>query len=215
MQAKQFQEYAGMSKTELLQLKHSDAIKGLNEQQQRFCEFYITTFNPKTAAIRAGYQPEYGTRQAKRLLCNSDIRRYIAWLKVRALKTSLVDAKDLLDEYIRIAFADMTDFVDIYPTRVVLKPSDEVDGQLVKSVRCGRDGVTVELYDKMKAMEALSRYLNDVPKDWKQKIEEKKLKLLEKEFTLKEKTSGMKTDEKEDDNFINALKEAAQSIWED
>ena len=50
----------------------------------------------------------------------------------------MINAYDILDEWIRIAFSDITDFIDIYPNSIRLKPADKVDGQLVKSIKSGR-----------------------------------------------------------------------------
>ncbi|WP_446923983.1 terminase small subunit, partial [Klebsiella pneumoniae] len=81
-------------------------------------------------------------------------------------------------EYVKQAFADITDFTefgyDEYPfkdingeevidegtgevktykvSNVSLKDSNEVDGTLIQEVKKGKDGVSVKLYDKQKAM---------------------------------------------------------------
>ena len=81
----------------------------------------------------------------------------------------------------------MTDFVDIYPHSIKLKPANEVDGQLIKSIKSGRDGVSIELHDKMKALDCLARYCDDMPKDWKQKLEERKMELLEPQLAVIQK----------------------------
>ena len=178
---------------ELLSMKKSEATSGLTEQQQRFCECYIEGHNKKIALIKAGYSHKNET-YVTRLLHKEEIQRYIAW--------------------IRIAFADISDFVDIYPYSIKLKPADQIDGQLVKSIKSGRDGVSIELHDKMKALDCLSRYVEDMPLDFKQKIEQRRTELLEQEFELKKKAQERSIPEQEDDGFLQAIKESVESIWE-
>lgn len=201
---------------ELLNMKKSAAIEGLNEQQQRFCECYIEGHNRRMALLKAGYAAaacngNYGMR----LLHKKEIQRYICWLKVRVFRQHILNAMDLIDEWIRIAFADITDFVEIKPTYIKLKPADEIDGQLVKSIKSGRDGISIELHDKMKALDNLAKYLDDMPQDWKQRIEERKLELMEQEFELKKKLTEIENPTNEDDGFIEAIKQSAKIIWED
>ena len=111
--------------------------------------------------------------------------------------------------------SDITDFVDIAPHSIRLKPADMIDGQLVKSIKTGRDGISIELHDKMRALEQLARYVDDMPSDWKQRIEERKMQLMEQEFELKKKTSELDNPDKEDDGFIEAIKASAESVWTD
>lgn len=204
---------------ELLKMKRKDAIEGLTEKVQRFCEYYVEGRNRKIALIKAGFSK--GTVDggnglyAYRLLRDPNAQRYIMWLKVRILNESLVNAIDIIDEWVRIAFSDMTDFVDIFPHSIRLKDASMIDGQLVKSIKSGRDGISIELYDKMKALDNLAKYCKDMPKDWKQKIEERRQQLLEQEFELKKKQMEMENPAEDDDEFIKAIKESAETIWEE
>lgn len=207
-------EYNELSEEELLRMGKEEASKGLPEHYQRFCEFYVEGKNKKVALVKAGFK-DRPTSYAGRLLKNEKIKKYIAWLKARALNECLVNATDLLDAWVRIAFSDMTDFVDIFPHSIRLKPSDEVDGQLIKSIKMGRDGVSIELYDKMKALDNLAKYIQDMPIDWKQKLETRRLELQEEEFELKKKLSEFDNPEKADDGFIEAIKNSAKIIWEE
>lgn len=198
---------------ELLSMKKSEAIAGLTEQQQRFCECYIEGHNKRIALIKAGYNHKSET-YVTRLLHKEEVQRYIAWIKARVLKEHMINACDIIDAWVRIAFADMSDFVDIYPHSIKLKPADQIDGQLVKSIKSGRDGVSIELHDKMKALDCLSKYVSDMPLDFKQRIEQRRTELLEQEFELKKKAQERSIPEQEDDGFLQAIKESVESIWE-
>lgn len=206
-------DYDEYTEKELLKMKHSEAIKGMTEQAQRFCEVYVKSKNIKTACIAAGYKnisaAGYGFRR------NPKCQRYIQWLKVRIMKRCMVEAEEIIEHYVRIAFADMTDFVEIYPSSIKLKQTTQIDGQLIKSIKSGRDGISIELYDKLKALDFLAKYCADMPKDYKQILEERKMDVVEKEFEFKKKMYDLESGTKEDDGFMEALAKSAKKVWED
>lgn len=206
-------EYNEYTSDELLKMKKSEAIEGLNESQQRFCEAFVGSYNIKSALLKAGY--DGNTSQGTSLLKKPRIKRYIQWLKVRILSNSFVAGADVIHQWIKIAFADMTDFVDIKPHGIVLKPSSQVDGQLIKSIKSGPQGVSIELHDKLKALDSLAKYIQDMPKDYKQIIEERKADFMQNEFELKKKMYDLDSKENEDDGFLEALSKTAESVWED
>ena len=201
---------------ELLKMSKTKATINLTEKQIKFCEFYIEGHNRKTALIKAGYSPSsYDINYSYRLLKKTEVKTYICWLKVRVMQEVMINAIDVIDEWIRIAFSDMTDFVNIKPHSISLKPAEEVDGQLIKAIKSGRDGISIELHDKMKALDNLAKYMEDMPKEWKQKLEERKTQLLEQEFEFKKQMAELDSDsEKQDDGFMEAIKNSAKSIWE-
>lgn len=198
---------------ELLEMSREEATAKLSIPAQRFCEFYVEGLNRKMALKKAGFQSQDST-YSYRLLKNKRVQRYIMWLKARILNVHMVNAVDVLDQWIRIAFSDMTDFVNIHPGYITLKPAAEIDGQLVKAIKSGRDGVSIELHDKMRALDCLAKYIDDMPKDWKQKLEERKQELMEQEFELKKKAYALENPEIEDDGFMEAIKESAKIVWE-
>jgi phage terminase small subunit len=140
-----------------------------------------------------------------------------------------VDAMDVLNQYAKIAFADITEFVEfgqeevevmtafgplmeedpdtgekVPVTKVVntvkFKDSTLVDGQLISEVRQGRDGASIKLLDKMRALEKLEKYFDLIPDTWKRKIEEEKLAL----DRLKITGDGKGSDREAIDDFIKA-----------
>lgn len=204
---------------ELLKMSKKRAVDGLSEKVQRFCEFYVEGHNRKMALKKAGFSQ--GTIEggqgnyAYKILRDENAIRYIMWLKVRVMNASLVNAIDIIDHWVRIAFSDMTDFVDIFPHSIRLKPVSEVDGQLIKSIKSGRDGVSIELYDKLKALDSLAKYCSDMPQEWKQKLEERRMDLMEQDFELKKRQMEMDNHEVEDDEFIEAIKASTEAVWDE
>ena len=192
---------------------HEDAIEGLTEKQIKFCEVYVLNYNISIALRKAGYESET-SGAAYRIRQKPGCKRYIQWLKARMLHDTLINGEDIINQWVKIAFADMTDFVDINKFGITLKPVREMDGQLVKSIKSGRDGVSIELYDKLKALDSLAKYTEDMPKDYKQKIEERKMELMEQEFELKKSIYDMENKIEKDDGFVEALKQSAKIVWE-
>lgn len=206
-------DYDVYTTEELLEMSHEDAIEGLTEKQIKFCEVYVLNYNISIALRKAGYESET-SGAAYRIRQKPGCKRYIQWLKARMLHDTLINGEDIINQWVKIAFADMTDFVDINKFGITLKPVREMDGQLVKSIKSGRDGVSIELYDKLKALDSLAKYTEDMPKDYKQKIEERKMELMEQEFELKKSIYDMENKIENDDGFVEALKQSAKIVWE-
>lgn len=206
-------DYDVYTTEELLEMSHEDAIEGLTEKQIKFCEVYVLNYNISIALRKAGYESET-SGAAYRIRQKPGCKRYIQWLKARMLHDTLINGEDIINQWVKIAFADMTDFVDINKFGITLKPVREMDGQLVKSIKSGRDSVSIELYDKLKALDSLAKYTEDMPKDYKQKIEERKMELMEQEFELKKSIYDMENKIEKDDGFVEALKQSAKIVWE-
>lgn len=206
-------DYDVYTTEELLEMSHEDAIEGLTEKQIKFCEVYVLNYNISIALRKAGYESET-SGAAYRIRQKPGCKRYIQWLKARMLHDTLINGEDIINQWVKIAFADMTDFVDINKFGITLKPVREMDGQLVKSIKSGRDGVSIELYDKLKALDSLAKYTEDMPKDYKQKIEERKMELMEQEFELKKSIYDIENKIEKDDGFVEALKQSAKIVWE-
>ena len=132
---------------------------GLTEKEQLFCFHYIKTFNHTLSAIRAGYSPREAYQSAFRLLKREDIKTFIGLLRNQRNEDLYLDGLRIVEEYMKIAFADITDFVTFGPDGVTLKSSTKVDGQIITSVSAGQYGPTIKLADKMQALDFLRKYL--------------------------------------------------------
>lgn len=162
----------------------------LTEKQRLFCIYYIKYFNA-TKAYQKAYESNYITANVNgsRLLVNASIQNEIDRMKEERATELKLDVRDIIQKYIDIAFADITDFVTFGSETLVakdelgrniiddegnnitynvnhvdFKSSDSVDGTIICEVKKGKDGISVKLVDKMKALEMLSKYtdlLND------------------------------------------------------
>lgn len=215
MAIKYKKEWIEETEQELLDMSREEASYKLREKERRFCENYITNLNIKMAAIKAGFNPKTAHIAGYKLRQHPKINRYIAWLKLRVSNDCHITAMDIVDKYTKIAFSDITDFVTMKNNKLYLTDSENIDGQLVKSVKQGRDGIQVELHDKMRALEKLEQFFDVMPSTWKQKVEERKLELMEQKLELEKEKMGLFDSGIEDDGFIDALRSSATEVWEE
>lgn len=146
----------------------------LNDRQKKFCLLYLQYFNATKAYMEAYGVDNYQGAGASgsQLLSNPKIKAELDRLKRNQFQDLYIDSLDIKREWMKQAFADITDFVEFgqeeYHTLdaegnvitkmgsyVRLKEDTSVDGTLIQEVRQGRDGVTVKLHDKQKAMDKL------------------------------------------------------------
>lgn len=188
----------------------------LTEQQKLFCLYYLECFNA-TKAYQKAYQCDYTTANSHgyRMLSNVVIKEELYRLKAELQQDVFLDAKDLIQEYMKQAFSDITDFTEFGqeivqfsdgsegPVSFVrLKDSDSVDGSLIQEVKKGKEGVSVKLYDKHKAMSELMKYLGGD-------------RLREAQITaaIAKNKDGSEEFDMEDDGFLEALESEGEELW--
>ena len=193
----------------------------LTDQQQLFCLYQSRMFNYTKAYMKAYPGCTYASAAVlgSRLMKNQLIRKTIEQLKQKHMNREMLKQEDIFQKYMDIAFADMNDFMSFgqeeietdYGPRMVnsvrLKESDQVDGTLITEVKQGRDGVSVKLADRMKAIDWLADHMDIATAEQKAKIEQ-----------IRAKTaimSGTSEEETEDDGFIEALKGEVADVWEE
>lgn len=214
----------------------------LTEKQRLFCLYYVKSFNATQSAIKAGYAPESAHVEGSRLLRHAKVSKEIKRIKQDMTQGIFIDAMDVLQKWVKIAFADVTDYLTfgqkkqqvmtmygpLYEkgkdgkvdkskpiTEIVnyidFKESSMVDGTIISEVKQGKEGITIKLADKMKALEKLSLYFDLFPDKFKREIEEEKLKLAQ----IKAAKDGGDNEEFESDGFIEALDGKTAEVWGD
>ena len=205
----------------------------LTPEQQMFCIYYIRTFNATQSYLKA-YGCSYRVANAKgpALLVKDSVRKEIERLKEIKRQQIVAGAEDIVELQMRIAFADIGDFLSfgqesvpvmaIYgPVQVEneetgekeplmqqvnvvrLNDSESVDTQIIQEVKQGKSGTSLKLADRQKAVEWLSKYFLLHPDD-KYKAEFDKRKAAEMKH---------ESDEYEADGFIEALKGQAHETF--
>ena len=152
----------------------------LTPEQQMFCIYYSRTFNAAQSYQKAyGCSYESAIANGSRLLTNDKVRAEIERLKEIKRQQIVAGADDIVELQMRIAFADIGNYVsfgqkevtdietdETYMISVVdLKESKNTDTQLIQEVKRGKDGVSMKLADKQKAIDWLSKYFLVHPDD--------------------------------------------------
>lgn len=211
----------------------------LTDKQRLFCIHYIRCFNATKAYQRAyacGY--EAAMINGSRLLRNDKVKEEILRLKQERLNREFLSEADIFQKYMDIAFADITDYMtfgteevpvmSMYGpvkikdpetgkekplTKIVntvrFKNSSEVDGTILSEVKQGRDGASIKLADRMKALQWLSDHMDLGTEEQKAKIAQIKAQT---EIT-KLKAQTDEGEKIEDDGFLEALKGTAAEDW--
>ena len=211
----------------------------LNERQKLFCMYYVKNFNATAAAVKAGYSPASARFIGYENLTKPYIKAEIERLKKIKIKSLMAGEEDIVELHMRIAFADITDFVEFGRERktvmgafgpvivedpvtgekreltrmvnvVKFKDSKYIDGNIVNQVKMGKDGASIKLEDKQRSLKFLEEYFNMNPMSkHKQKYDNSMLEI------ARLKAGGDIEEEVEDDGFLDALKKTVKEAWDD
>jgi len=189
----------------------SEEEEELTEKQKLFCLFYVKNKNASMAVIKAGYQTSNAQRAAEigyQLLQNPPVRQECNRLKELKRQSIMLDPDDIVEKYMQIAFADMTDVAEWGSEEIPdidkagnmqidqngnvkmvkriyfnLKNHDYVDGGLISEIKMGSQGLSVKLENRQKALDWLSAYFNMNPMNQhKVRYDNEILALRQKEF---------------------------------
>lgn len=167
----------------------------LTAEQQMFCVYYSKTFNAAQSYQKSyGCKYETAMVNGCLLLRNTKVREEIERLKEIKRQQIVVGAEDFVELQMRIAFSDIGNYVTFgqktVPVMAMYGPvqienkengkkeplmqevnvvqlneSDMVDTQIIQEVKEGRNGTSVKLADKQKAIDWLTRYFLIHPDD--------------------------------------------------
>lgn len=172
----------------------------LTDKQRLFCVHYIRSFNATKAYQKAyGCSYETAMVEGSSHLRNPKIKSEILKLKQERLNREFLSESDIFQKYMDIAFADITDYMTFGTeevpvmamygpvkikdpetgeekqlTKIVntvrFKDSSEVDGTILSEVKQGKDGASIKLSDRMKALQWMSDHMNMATEEQKAKI---------------------------------------------
>lgn len=219
----------------------------LTDKQRLFCAHYIRCFNATKAYQRSyGCDYRTAQSNGYKLLTNTYIKQEILRLKQERLNREFLSESDIFQKYMDIAFADITDYMEfgieevpvmaMYgPVKVEnpetkekeilkkkvnvvrFKNSSEVDGTILAEVKQGKDGASIKLADRMKALQWLSDHMNMATEEQAAKIAQMKAQT---ERLAAAPTDGEEdgveiindADEKADQNIRNSDSEVSSGI---
>lgn len=200
----------------------------LTDKQRLFCVHYIRSFNATKAYQKAyGCSYENAMQNGSRMLRNDKVKEEILRLKQERLNREFLSEADIFQKYMDIAFADITDYMTFGTeevpvmamygpvkikdpetgeekqlTKIVntvrFKDSSEVDGAILSEVKQGKDGASIKLSDRMKALQWLSDHMNMGTEEQKAKVA-----LLQKK--IKEDDDGKKDALKKLDDVLKEI----------
>lgn len=209
----------------------------LTDKQRLFCMYYIRSFNATKAyqkAYECSYETAGSNGYA--LLQNTAIITEIQRLKRERLNREFFSESDIFQKYMDIAFSDITDYLTFGTeevpvigasglvevkdldtgekkplTKIVnvvrFKPSAEIDGTILTEVKQGKDGASIKLADRMKALDWLAAHMDLATAEQKAKIAQ-----------INAQTERLKQDNEQeelaDDGFLQALEGNAAADWE-
>lgn len=171
----------------------------LTEKQRLFCIYYIKYFNA-TKAYQKAYDCAYTTAMTNGnvLLRNTKVNAEIDRFKKEQSTELKLSISDIIQKYIDIAFTDISDYLTFgqreVPVMTMFGPmyegkgkekkpvtkivnfvdfrdSGQVDGTLISEVKQGKDGASIKLNDRMKALKELEKYMDFMTTEQKLKIE--------------------------------------------
>ena len=149
----------------------------LNPKQQRFVEEYLIDRNATQAAIRAGYAAGSAHASGPRLLEHAGIKLAIKEANTLKAKELSVSKEMVVAELAKLAFSDITDFLEV---REIEVPGEALDGEprkvkyvdvfttegmpkiktaAIQSIKQTKDGIEIKLHDKTRALEMIGRHL--------------------------------------------------------
>ena len=172
----------------------------LTDKQRLFCIYYVRRFNATKAyqkAYECSY--ETAMVEGSKCLRKPKVKEEIYKLKQNRLNREFLSEEDIFQKYMDIAFADITDYVsfgteeipvmsmkgpmevknpktgqkEILKERsnvVRFKDSTTVDGTIVSEIKQGRDGASIKLADRMKALQWLSDHMDLATEEQKARI---------------------------------------------
>lgn len=145
--------------------------------QQRFADEYLIDLNATQAAIRAGFSKKSAYSQGARLLKNDKVARYIDQKRAEISEKCGITAERVLEEYAKIAFSNMKDYVSSGNTPLEVTNMDDDIAAAIQEVGTEEKEFNgtittqrkLKLYSKLDALEKLGRHLGIFERDNSQK----------------------------------------------
>ncbi|MEX2595209.1 MAG: terminase small subunit [Anditalea sp.] len=135
----------------------------LSDREYRFANYYLgeANLNAAEAARLAGYSENTARQIGYENLTKPYIKKYIQSKTSEILEKVGVTQEMILSEIVKIAFTDVTEF---FNNDWSLKQKNEIDQSksgVIKSIRKTKSGVSIQMHDKIKALQILWDWVRD------------------------------------------------------
>ena len=180
----------------------------LNDKQELFCLYYSKSFNATRSYLKAfGCSYESAMTLGPKLLGNVRVREEVNRMKEERYSKEMLKPEDIFQKFMDIAYSDVTDYLEFgreevpvmgpfgpvevkdeygnkqAVTKIVntvrFKESHEVDGSIITEVKQGKDGASIKLADRMKALEWLADHMNMATEEQQARIDALKSKTVD------------------------------------
>lgn len=206
----------------------------LTDKQQLFCALYTKCFNATKAYHKAyGCSYETALTNGPALLGNTRIKNEIMKLKRNKMNREMLDETDIFQKYMDIAFADITDYLEFGREQIQVmsmygpvevedpktgekkplmktvntvrfKESTQVDGTIISEVKQGKDGASIKLADRMKALQWLTDHMDLATDEQKARTDLMRQKVKENEDGKKDAINKL-------DEILKGIKQNAET----
>jgi phage terminase small subunit len=167
--------------------KELGPMNKLTHKQQRFIAEYVIDGNATQAAIRAGYSGNRAKEIGYENLTKPHIKALIEQKQKEQTEKAGVTAEAVIKELASIGFSKVTDYLEVKDYEVLIGYENDSDGNqdvsrpttrtirgvevyktvdvpeekqsAIAEIRQTKDGISLKLYDKTKALELLGRNL--------------------------------------------------------
>lgn len=137
----------------------------MTDAQKRFADEYLIDLNA-TRAYKTAYpsvsKDETARANGSRLLTNANVKTYIDKRQKDIQNKTNITQERVIQELASIAFLDTTELVQVKGRRAILTNTEDLtEGQrkAVASIKKGKFGIELAVYDKLKALELIGRHL--------------------------------------------------------
>lgn len=133
----------------------------LTPKQERFCQEYMSSFNGKQSAIKAGYNENTAAVIASENLIKPNVVERLAELSKDLVERTKLDQEELVEKLKTTANFRVTDMITIENGKIFIKNTADLPDNIldnIVSITQKKDGVEVKFSDRQKAIVDLGRY---------------------------------------------------------
>jgi len=131
-------------------------VRPLTAVEHKFIDKYLETLDVAIAAAHVGITTVKGREWFKRPHFKHELNKRLDEIR----HNSVIKAEEVLEELAVIAFADITDYVQVDQGRLTIKNTDDMSGtSAIAEISEGANGLKLKLYNKITALENLGKYL--------------------------------------------------------
>jgi phage terminase small subunit len=165
---------------------------GLTPKQRLFVQEYLIDLNATQAAVRAGYSPKTAAEQGHQLLQKTSIREAVEGAMAERSQRLQITQDWVLMRLVRLADYNLRDFANlatvkrIFETKggdvmedevQVVQLNEDFDGTIAKALSQDKDGIKLEMPDRLKALELIGKHIGLFGDPHKRRVDEERLKM--------------------------------------